>query len=63
MCLLNDNVSINWKGAYWKMKSHNCSIFLNVYVILIYVATCAMKSGQQKVKRFSFGLYILVYIR
>ena len=35
MCLLNENVSIDQKGAYWKMKSHNSSVFLNVYVALI----------------------------
>ena len=35
--LLNKNVSIDRKGTYWKMKSHNYSVFLNVYVALIYV--------------------------
>ena len=37
-CLLNENVFIDRKDAYWKMKSHNYSMFLNVYVALIYVA-------------------------
>ena len=43
-CLLVEKVSIDQKGAYWmkcaywKMKSHNCLVFLNVYMTLIYVA-------------------------
>ena len=32
MCLLNENMLINQKGAYWKMKRHNCLVFLNVHV-------------------------------
>ena len=36
--LLNENMPIDQKDANWKMKSHNCSVFLNVYVALIYVA-------------------------
>ena len=36
--LLNENVFNDRKGVYWKMKNHYCSVFLNVYMILIYVA-------------------------
>ena len=37
MCILTEKVYIEWECAYWKMKSHNCSVFLNEYVALIYV--------------------------
>ena len=37
MNLFNKNISIDRKYAYWKMKMHNFSVFLNVYVALIHV--------------------------
>ena len=36
------------------MKRHNCSIFVIVDMLVIYVAIWNNKSGQQKVKRFTF---------
>ena len=55
MCLLNENVSLDQKCAYWKMKSHNCSLFLNVYVTLIYVAIWCNKEWLTKSKKMPIG--------
>ena len=45
------------------MKSHNCSVFLNVYVALIYIVTWRSKEqSTKKIKCFDFILYIYIYI-
>ena len=56
----NEKVSIKWKCAYWKMKRHNCLVFLNVYVVFIYIATWRNKEWSTKLN-FSV-LYIYIYI-
>ena len=44
------------------MKSHNCSIFLNVYVILIYVVTWRNEEWTTKSKTFQLWvIYIGIY--
>ena len=63
MCLLNENVPIDRKihidkkCVYWKMKRYNYSVFLNVYVSLIYVAMWHNEEWSIKVKHFAFILY------
>ena len=47
-CLLIENVPINWKCAHWKIKSHNCSVFLNVYFALVYIAMWYNKKQSTK---------------
>ena len=54
MCLLNEKVSIDQKCTYWKMKSHNTSIFLNVYMALIYVVMWRNKKWSTKSQTFRF---------
>ena len=45
------------------MKSHNCSVFLNLYVVLIYVVTWRSKEqSTKKIKCFDFIFYIYIYI-
>ena len=60
-CLLNKNVFIDRKDAYWKMKSHNYSMFLNVYVALIYVATWRNKARSTKSQTLRLLVIILIY--
>ena len=77
MCLLKEKLLIEWKCVYWpkrcmlKMKSHNCLIFLNVYVALIYVAMWCNKERLTKSQKVPIGwkcaywkkMYLLIEIR
>ena len=58
--LIYQNVHIEWKCiywrkcAYWKIKSHNCLVFLNVYMALIYVIMWHNKERSTKSQTFQF---------
>ena len=50
MCLLAAKVPIDRKCAYWKIKRHNCLVFLNVYMAVIHVPMWCNKEQLTKVK-------------
>ena len=44
------------------MKRHNCLVFLNVYVVFIYIATWRNKEWSTKLNFSVFYIYIYIYI-
>jgi len=59
------NMPIKWKYVYWlkrcplKMKSYKCSVFLHVYVALIYVAMWCNKVRSRKSQTFWFYIILV----
>ena len=63
MRLLAEKVPIDRKCAYWKIKRHNCSVFLDVYMAVIHVPMWCINEQLTKSQNVFIGWKCVYWIK